>query len=52
MMYEISPILTINLSDLTNIVLAPPINVFTADQHITAWSKRYLLSEVLRTLME
>jgi hypothetical protein len=38
MMYEISPISPINSSDfaITNMVLTPPINVFTADQHIAA----------------
>jgi hypothetical protein len=38
MMYEISPISTINSSDFaaTNMVLTPPVNVFMADQHIAA----------------
>jgi hypothetical protein len=38
MMYEISPITTINSSDfaVANVVSTPPINVFTVDQCIAA----------------
>jgi hypothetical protein len=38
MIYEISPIATINSSDfaMANMVSTPPINIFMADQHIAA----------------